>query len=269
MWNVFNGTILNAITVTLGSILGLTVAKSLPERYRVIILQCLGLMTITLAIDAGVLGADTIGKFKTGVDHPETYGARLGMVVISSLLVGAVIGTALRLHERIEGAGAWIHRRFSPGGEGGRFAEAFLTASVIFCVGPLTLMGCLENGAHANPGYLYIKSVLDGFCSLALASSLGAGVLASVLTIVFFQGGLSAIAYLTLNPASHSGLPPIHPLSVELMSAVGGIILLATAFLILDLKRLAVANMLPGIFLPPIAVWLAQLLAPGWLLPKG
>ncbi len=270
MWNVFSGTIVNAITVAVGSLLGLTVAKSLPERYRVIVLQCLGLMTITLAIDAGVLGfSATVAKYRSTVAHPETYGARLGMIVITSLLIGAVIGTALRLHERIEGAGAWIHRRFSTG-EGGLFAEGFLTASVIFCVGPLTLMGCMENGGRGNPSYLYIKSVLDGFCSLALASSLGAGVLASVLTVIFFQGGLSAIAYVTLNTAaSQPGTQAIHPLSVELMSAVGGIVLLATSFLILDLKRIAVANMLPGIFLPPVAIWLAQHLAPGWLLPSG
>jgi uncharacterized protein len=268
MWNVFNGTIVNAVAVAVGSLAGLTVAKSLPERYRTIVLQCLGLMTITLAIDAGVRGFSvTVETYRATVPNPQTYGARLGMVVISSLLIGAVIGTALRLHERIEGAGVWIHRRFSAG-EGGRFAEGFLTASVIFCVGPLTLMGCLENGGRGNPSFLYIKSVLDGFCSLALAASLGWGVFASVLTVIFFQGGLSAIAYLTLNTAaSHSAVQPLHPLSVELMSAVGGIILLATAFLILDLKRIAVANMLPGIFLPPVAVWLAQHFSPGWLLP--
>ncbi len=268
MWNVFSGTIVNAIAVAIGSLAGLTVARSLPERYRTIVLQCLGLMTITLGVDAGVLGfSATVAKYAPTVSHPETYGARLAMIVIGSLLIGAVIGTALRLHERVEGVGVWIHRRFA-GGEGGRFAEGFLTASVIFCVGPLTLMGCLENGGRGNPSFLYIKSVLDGFCSLALASSLGWGVFASVFTVVVFQGGLSAVAYLALNTAaSNSAMQPLHPLSVELMSAVGGIILLATAFLILDLKRIAVANMLPGIFLPPIAVWLAQHVAPGWLLP--
>jgi uncharacterized membrane protein YqgA involved in biofilm formation len=268
MWNVFSGTIVNAIAVAVGSLAGLTVAKSLPERYRTIVLQCLGLMTITLAVDAGVLGfAATVGKYRQGVSHPETYGARLAMVVIGSLIVGAVIGTALRLQERIEETGVWIHRRFARG-DSGRFAEGFLTASIIFCVGPLTLMGCLENGGRGNPSFLYIKSVLDGFCSLALASSLGWGVFASVLTVIVFQGGLSAVAYLTLNTAaSNSAIQPLHPLSVELMSAVGGIVLLATSFLILDLKRMAVANMLPGFFLPPVVVWLAQHFAPGWLLP--
>jgi hypothetical protein len=269
MWSVFNGTIVNAVTVAVGSLLGLTVARSLPERYRTIVLQCLGLMTITLAIDAGVLGfANTVARYRAGVAHPETYGARLGMIVIFCLLVGAVIGTALRLHERIEGAGAWIHRRFA-GGEGGRFAEGFLTASVIFCVGPLTLMGCLENGARGNPSYLYVKSVLDGFCSLALASSLGAGVLVSVGTVLVFQGGLAALAFFALRAVDTGAPGPLHPLSVELMSAVGGIILLATAFLILDLKRIAVANMLPGVFLPPLAVSVFHSVRPGWLLPLG
>ena len=259
MWSIFNGTIVNAITVAAGSLAGLTVAKSLPERYRIIVLQALGLMTITLGVDAGVLGfAETVEKYAESVKHPETYGPRLAMIVITCLLVGAVIGTALRLHERIEGAGGWIHRRFA-GGEGGRFAEGFLTASVIFCVGPLTLMGCIENGARGNPGFLYIKAVLDGFCSLALASSLGWGVFASVATVIVFQGGLSAVAYF--------GAQPLDELSIALMSTVGGIILLATALLILDIKKIAVANMLPGVFLPPLAVLLGRHFAPGWLLP--
>jgi len=257
MWSVFNGTIVNGITVAVGSLAGLTIARSLPERYRVIVLQCLGLMTITLAIDAGVLGfSNTVAKYASTVSHPETYGARLAMIVISSLLVGAVIGTLLRLQDRIEGLGNWIHRRWS-GDEGGRFAEGFLTASVIFCVGPLTLMGCIENGARGNPGFLYIKSVLDGFCSLALASSLGWGVFASVFTVLGFQGGLAATAYFAAAR--------LDPLSIALMSSVGGIILLATAFLILDLKKIAVANMLPGIFLVPIVLKIAQWLAPGSL----
>lgn len=259
MWTIFSGTIVNTITVAAGSLAGLTVARSLPERYRLIVLQCLGLMTITLGVDAGVLGfAKTVEKFGASIRNPETYGARLAMVVIGALLIGAVIGTALRLHERIEGMGDWIHRRWSKG-EGGRFAEGFLTASVIFCVGPLTLMGCIENGARGNPSFLYIKSVLDGFCSLALASSLGWGVFASVLTVLGFQGGLSVVAYFA---ASH-----IDPLSIALMSNVGGIILLATAFLILDLKKVAVANMLPGIFLVPLMVSLSTRFAPGLLLP--
>lgn len=259
MWAVFSGTIVNALTVAVGSALGLTVAGSLPERYRTIVLNCLGLVTVTLGIDAGVLGfANAVQKFAPAVGGDRTYGARLAMVMILCLLIGAIIGTALRLHERIEAAGGWIHARFS-GTDSHKFAEGFLTASVIFCVGPLTLIGCLENGAHGNPSFLYIKSLLDGFCSMALASSLGWGVAASVVTVIVFQGGLSLLAYWVAEP--------LDELSIVLMTTVGGIVLLATALLILDIKKIPVANMLPSVFLPPLAVWIVGQLSPGLLLP--
>jgi len=261
MWLILNGTIVNTLTVAVGSLLGLSISRSLPERYRLIVLQALGLVTVSLGIEAAVLKfGETVARYRPVGPAGNTYGARLAMVMISCLLIGSIIGTALRLHDRIEGLGAWIRRRFSGGGAH-QFAEGFLTASVIFCVGPLTLVGCLENGAHANPGYLYIKSMLDGFCSLALASSLGWGVFASVLTVLFFQGGLAVLAYYVAEP--------LDDLSVGLMTTVGGIVLLATSLMILDIKKIRVADMLPGIFLPPLAVWLVEQVSPGLLLPAG
>ncbi len=274
MWSILNGTIVNAVTVALGSLVGLSIGAKLPDRYQRIVLNALGLVTITLGVDAAVLKlAETVKRFGPLVEDGSTYGARVAMVMIASLLVGAVIGTALRLHERIERIGEWIHSRFagqapvdagssgSSGSSGSTFAEGFLTASVIFCVGPLTLVGCLENGAHGNPGLLYIKSLLDGFCSLALASSLGAGVLASVLTVLVFQGCLSLLAY--------SVAEPLDQLSISLMTIVGGVVMLATALMILEIKKIPVANLLPGVFLPPLIVWISERVAPGFLLPLG
>lgn len=261
MWSILNGTIVNVITVALGSLAGLTVAARLPERYQQIVLNALGLITVTLGVDAGVNRFnDLVGRFKPVVAHAETYGARVAMVMIASLLVGAIIGTALRLHERIEGAGAWIHSRFSQQ-DGHAFADGFLTASVIFCVGPLTLLGCLENGAHGNPSLLYIKSLLDGFCSLALASAMGWGVFASVLTVLLFQGGLALLAYGVSDP--------LDPVSLGLMTVVGGVVLLATALTLLGIKKMPVANFLPGIFLPPVMVWIVERVQPGLLLPTS
>lgn len=261
MWSILNGTIINVITVAVGALVGVLAGTRLPERYRRIVLDALGLVTVTLGVDAGVLQfSRTVEQFAPLVQDGKTYGARLAMVMIASLIVGCLLGTALRLHERIEELGAWIHRRFSAG-EGQTFAEGFLTASVIFCVGPLALLGCLRNGAHGNPDFLYIKALLDGFCALALASSLGWGVLASCLTVLGFQGGLSVLAYFVAEP--------LDELSIHLMTVVGGIVLLATSLLILEIRRIPVANMLPGIFLPPLAVWLTGVLFPGSLLPGG
>ena len=260
MWAVLNGTIVNAFTVAAGSLIGLSAASRISERYRTIVLTTLGLVTVTLGVDAAVLGfADTVRKFAPDVRHSETYGARLGMVMVGSLILGAIIGTRLQLQRRIEQLGALIHARFAEG-DGHRFAEGFLTASVIFCVGPLTLLGCLRNGTPPhNPDFLYIKAFLDGFCSMALAASLGWGVFASVATVLLFQGGLSLLAFW--------GAAGLDELSRSLMTVVGGVVLLATALLLLDLKKIPVADLLPGIFLPPAIIWLAERVSPGILLP--
>lgn len=260
MLTALTGTIVNVITVALGSVLGILVGGRIPARYQQIVLTSLGLVTITLGVDAGVLGfSKTVDAFRPEGPAGATYGASLALVMISSLLIGSILGTALRLHERIEGLGTWIHGRFG-GQDAKTFAEGYLTASVIFCVGPLTLLGCLESGAHGNHGLLYVKSLLDGFCSLALASTLGWGVLASVVTVLLFQGGLVMLAY--------SVADPINELSLSLMTVVGGVLLLATAFSLLEIKKIPVANMLPGIFLPPLLVWLVELVRPGLLLPS-
>lgn len=269
MWDILNGTIVNAGTVALGTTIGLVVGPAIPERFQRIVLTCLGLVTIMLGVDAGPMTMGrVVHQFGEGV---PTYGARVGLVVIASLIVGALIGTVLRLHERLEGLGETIHRRFGKGAAvaGGevdhaaarRFAEGFLTASVIFCVGPLTLLGCLQNGAGADPSLLYIKAVLDGFCSMALAATLGWGVALSIVTVLLFQGGLSLVAF-----EFAGGLPP---LSQDLMNVVGGLMLLATALVILDIKKIPVANLLPGLFLPPLVVWGVEHFWPGMLMTVG
>jgi len=261
MWSVFNGTIINATAVALGSLAGVFVGARLARRYQQVVLDALGLVTIVMGVDAAVLGlANTVQKFAPLVEGGKSYGARLAMVMIGALLLGAIIGTALRLQGRVESLGRWIHR-YLAGQNGHVFAEGFVTASVIFCVGPLTLVGCLEDGAHGNPSWLYIKALLDGFCALALASTLGWGVLASLLTVVIFQGGLSLLAYWAAEP--------LDELSLAMMTVVGGVVLLATGLTILEIKKLPLANLLPGIFLPPLIIGAAQRLTPGLLLPAA
>jgi uncharacterized membrane protein YqgA involved in biofilm formation len=257
MWSILNGTIVNVGTVAMGSGVGLLFAARIPERYQRIILDCLGLVTVTLGIDASVLGmSSAVSAHGAGV---PTYGARLGMVMVASLIVGAVLGTALRLHERLEGLGRTLHERFGNKTAGaGKFAEGFLSASVIFCVGPLTVLGCLNNGAHENPSLLYIKAFLDGFCSMALAASLGVGVAFSILTVFFFQGGLALAAYYLA-----SGLPDV---SLRMMNVVGGVILLATAMMLLEIRKIPVANLLPALFIPPILIAVVEAVSKGTLI---
>jgi uncharacterized membrane protein YqgA involved in biofilm formation len=262
MWQVLNGTVVNTATVAVGSAAGLALGSKLPHRYQRIILDCLGLITVTLAIDASVLGmSNTVAKYGAGI---PTYGARLGMAMVACLIIGSIFGTALRLHARLEGLGEAIHRRMpasdaDPSTTAKSFAVGFLTASVIFCVGPLTLLGCLQNGSRGDPSLLYIKSCLDGFCSMALAASMGLGVAFSLITIIVFQGGLALTAYFVAG-----GIPD---LSVQLMNIVGGVILMATALMILEIKKTPVADMLPAVFLAPLAVWVVEHWWAGTLLP--
>lgn len=261
MWAIFSGTIVNVITVAVGSLAGISISRGIPERYRLIVLQTLGLITLTMGMDAAVLQfARSVERFAPAGEEGKTYGARLAMVMIGSLLVGVILGTALKLHERIESLGRWLHNR-SPGGDGHLFAQGFLSASVLFCVGPLTLVGCLENGANANPSFLYIKSLLDCFASIALASALGWGVFASVLTVGIFQGGLSLLAFWIAQP--------LDDLSIALMTNVGGVIMLGTGLLLLEIKPIRVANMVPAIFMPPLVVFIVERLSPGLLLPAA
>jgi uncharacterized membrane protein YqgA involved in biofilm formation len=261
VWSILNGTIVNAITVALGTAIGLLFASRIPERYQQIIINVLGLITITLGVDAAVnIQTAVVAKYRPPPPAGDTYGAVIGMVVVGSLVIGALIGTALRLHERLEGLGGVIHKRFGGGKDGHTFVEGFLTASVIFCVGPLTLLGCLKNGTAGDPSYLYIKSCLDGFCSIALTTALGAGVTFSILTVLIFQGGLALAAY-----GFASGLPD---LSVQLMNVTGGVMLIATALMMLDIKKIPVTNLLPGLFLPPVVVWIVDALRPGTLLAR-
>ena len=246
MWDMLNGTLVNTATVLTGSVVGLALGPRIPERFSRMVLNALGLVTLGLGFDAALLEFQrTAQHYRTVFEWGPTLGATLALVVVGSLLVGGLIGTALRLHERIEQLGEFLHRRFAAGSQA-NVAHGFLTASVIFCVGPLTFLGCLANGARNDPSLLFIKSLLDGFCSIALAATLGLGVLFSVFTVLGFQGALALVAGLL------SGDQP--SLGVELMNCVGGYVLIATGLLLLEIKALPVANYLPGIFLPPLIV---------------
>ncbi len=252
IWSILNGTIVNTLTVLIGSAIGLSVGARIPERYNRIVLSGLGLITLGLGLDAVLLdfGA-TVAKYRPAGEAGKTFGAALALVVVASLLVGGVIGTLLRLHERLEKIGDTLHRRFAAGSTA-NVAQGFLTASMIFCVGPLTILGCLANGGpEHDPSLLYIKSVMDGFCSVALAATLGIGVGFSVLTVLLFQGGLALLASLLVAQDPD--------MAVALMTPVGGYLLIAIGLALLEIKSLPVTNYLPGVFLPPLLVPLLRI----------
>lgn len=257
LWNVLNGTLINTAAVLAGSTLGLLCGVRLAETYRRAILSALGLVTLALGADAAVLHfARTTDRLRATLHDPDpTLPARLALIVVASLLLGALLGTALRLQQRVEHLGGLLHRLGGPG-HPHAFARGFLAASVLFCVGPLTLLGCLHNGAHHDPTLLLIKSLMDGFSSLALAATLGAGVLASALFVLVFQSAL-ALAAAALGLTADS-------LGIDLMTATGGYLLLATGLVILEIRALPVADYLPAIFLPPALLALVRWFVGPW-----
>lgn len=255
MWEVWNGTVVNTATVLVGSACGLLLGPKISRPYNQIVLTGLGLVTLGIGFDAALLDfRNIVTRYRALVHAPPTLAAHLALVVVASLLIGGLIGTAAKLHLRIEALGEFLHRRFAAKSHAD-VARGFLTASVIFCVGPLTILGCLANGANADPSLIYIKSLLDGFCSIALAATLGVGVLFSAAVVLVFQGSLALAAWYLA-----SGEPT---LGIDLMNCVGGYILIGTGLLLLEIKSLPLANFLPGIFLPPILI--PALLSLGWI----
>jgi len=241
MW----GTLLNAITVLLGSALGLVIGGRLPARIQESVITGLGLVTAYV----GFSNASETGNI---------------IIPLIALVSGVILGELLALDARLEAFAGWVHARFQrPDGDGtpdaasarrARFIEGFVTASLVFCVGPLTFAGSIQDGMGLAIGFeqLAIKSVLDLFASLAFASSLGIGVMFSVLTVLGVQGGLALLGSLAgdfMNDAM-----------VSEMTAAGGLILIGLALMLLDLKKPRIANFLPALVIAPALVAVGQAL---------
>ena len=238
------GTLLNTITVLIGSSLGLLIGNRLPDRIQQSVVTGLGLITLFVGFD----NAGATGNI---------------IIPLLSLLTGVIVGEMLRLDEQLERFGGWVQARAQGRGAGDdaeaharreRFIEGFVTASLVFCVGPLTFVGSLQDGMGLPSGFeqLAIKSALDGFASMAFAASLGIGVMFSVLTVLGVQGGLALIGYLAGEVMSAA--------MVNEMTAVGGLILIGLALRILEIKHARVENFLPALLIAPAMVAVARAL---------
>jgi len=229
------GTIINAITVLIGGILGTILGHRFPQRMQETVFASLGLFTMVI----GILSAQATGN---------------PLIVLGSLLVGALIGEALHLEAGLERFGGWLQQVLmrGEGGDASRFIPGFVTASLVFCVGPLTIQGAIEDGLTGDFTTLAIKAMLDGFAALAFASTMGAGVIASVIVIVLFQGGLTLLARMGANFFT--------PAMTAELTATGGVVLLAISLRLLNLKQIRAANMLPALFVAPLAVALMDAL---------
>lgn len=229
------GTLINAAAVLAGTAVGTLLGGRLPERIRETVMHGLGLFTLVLGLSQG------LEAFRPPLSD-VTRGAVL--IILGSVLVGGVLGELLRIERGLDRAGEALKARFGRGQA--RFTEGFVVASLVFCVGPLTILGAIQDGLTGDYQLLGIKSLLDGFGALAFASALGWGVGFSVITILVYQGALSLSATALAGAFSDA--------MIAAMAAVGGILIIGIGLRLLSLREVRVANLLPALVLAPAAV---------------
>jgi uncharacterized membrane protein YqgA involved in biofilm formation len=233
------GTLLNVATVVVGTTIGVLLGSRVPSRVNEALTTGLGFFTLLLAISMG-LGVFTSPDARAGDD----------LAVLAAVLGGVAIGELLRLDDGLEWIGGWFQRRLATSDRPSRIAEGFVTASLVFCVGPLTILGSLDNGLTGDVQLLAVKSLLDGVASIAFAAALGPGVGLAAITVLVVQGAISAGAFL-LREA-------MDPPTILAITSAGGVILLGVALRLLQLKMVRVASFLPALILAPLFVRVAE-----------
>jgi len=234
------GTIVNAVLVVVGSILGLTLKSGIPERFKTTIMQAISLSVIFIGI-SGVLQ----GMFK--VLSNGKIDRQFIMLMIFSLVIGGVFGEILKIEDFLESFGERIKMSISRfiKSENSTFTEGFVTASLVFCVGAMAIVGSLEDGLEHNYSILFAKSILDGITSIIFSATLGIGVMFSSITILLYQGSITLLAGFVK--------PFLTDTVVQQMSMVGSVLIFAIGLNMLGVSKIKVGNLLPAIFGP--VVW--------------
>jgi uncharacterized membrane protein YqgA involved in biofilm formation len=240
-WAKTSGTWINIFTVAIGTATGLILSDRLPQKMQQIITQAVGLITIWI----GLSMANSMTRIQTG----QIDGAILGLV---TMVTGGILGEWWQIEERLAAVGDWLKRRFRGRG---LFTEGFVASSLLFCVGPMTLIGCLNNGLTGDNTLLTLKATMDGIVSVALANIYGIGVGFSILVLLIYQGGLSLAAGLLANVVSN----PVNDPHVFLVTGVGGLMIIGIGFNLLEVVKIRVASFLPAIALAPIVYSLAAM----------
>ena len=226
------GTIVNTLAIIAGSFIGVVLKGGIPKQYNVTVMQAVSLAVILVGLTAA-LKTDEL------------------LLIIFSLAIGSVAGEFLSIEARLEQLGQWLESRFSRGGNG--IAKGFVTASLIYCVGSMAIVGSLESGLTGNHQTLFAKSVLDGIASVILASTLGIGVAFSAASVFVYQGVITITATFMKTA--------LIPSVISQMSAVGGLLIVGIGFNLMEIKKIKVGNMLPAIAVPLVYYLLKRLLA--------
>lgn len=218
------GTIINSITIILASLFGMVVGDRLNDRIKLALMQALGLVVVIIGIDMALKTQNIL-------------------IVIASILVGTAIGEILGIEDWLNRVGNRFEQRFSKS----RFAEGFVSSTLLFCVGSMAIVGPIQEGLTGDTSVLMAKSMLDGVASIALASTLGIGVLFSSISVFVYQGSITIL----------SGFiePFVNPTVVNELTATGGVLIMAIGMKLLDIKDLRVGNMLPALFIAPLIAY--------------
>ena len=223
---ILTGTIVNVAAISAGALVGRYAGRFIPERIRLTVMAGLGLTVILIGLQMALKSM-----------HP--------MIVIGSLILGGILGELLQIETRLESFGLWLQGRFAGAGN---VAEGFVATTLLYCVGAMAIMGALQDGLTGTPTILYAKAALDGVASIALASTLGIGVLFSALSVAMYQGAITL--------AAESAKSLLTDSVVLEMNAVGGLLIVAIGLDLIGVKRLPVGNMLPAVFVAVGLVWL-------------
>jgi uncharacterized membrane protein YqgA involved in biofilm formation len=228
------GTIVNSLAIIMGSLLGLLFRKGIAENYKEIIMSGVGLSVLLIGIKSAIISDDL-------------------MVVLFSIIIGALIGEYIAIEHRLELLGKFLESKVaSKSSDTGSFARGFVTASLVFCVGSMAIVGALESGLTGNHQILFAKSVLDGVISIVFASAMGLGVMFSSVAVFLYQG------LITITSMFMKGY--LTPETVTQMSSVGGLLIMAIGMNALKITKIKVGNLIPAVFLPLVYYILRQLL---------
>ncbi len=223
------GTLVNAAAIIAGSLLGILLKKGLPERLRQTLMHAIGLGVLLIGLRMALQSENLL-------------------IILASLVLGGIVGELIDIELYLEKFGRFIQSRVD---ENSSIAKAFVTSSLLYCVGSMAVMGALESGLTGNHTTLYAKSILDGVTSIIFASTLGIGVLFSALPVLVYQGAITLAASLVQ--------PLLTPAAVAEMTGTGGLLIIGIGLNVLEIKKIKVGNLLPGILFALILTTLAAL----------